>query len=64
MVTMKQARAEFANRTRVTMAVKGEMVTVKERQPMGASFRTWARQRYVGQHDLSAKLARIVGGAP
>jgi len=64
-ITMKQARREFANRVMVTPATfddAGNKVTPRKRarRPLGAAFRTWARQQYRGK-PLSEKLAAIVG---
>jgi hypothetical protein len=78
MVTMKQARAEFANRATLKPAEFesrdlpfGETVRVKVkarvryRRPLShAGFRAWAAYQYQNHTDLSPKLARIVATRP
>jgi hypothetical protein len=63
-ITMKQARREFANRVTTSPAryEDGQKVAprARQRRPLGATFRAWARKQYSGK-PLSTKLAAIVG---
>lgn len=65
MITMKQARKEFAGRVTTYVEVHDkaadEKKTVKRRtrHPRAESFRAWAREHHRGKTDLSPKLRQI-----
>lgn len=64
-ITMKAARAMFANRHTAKPAETDEHgnVTkprVRKSLVRGRSFRRWARDFYEGEAHLSPKLARVV----
>lgn len=76
LITMRAARREYASPTciapaefeRVSNPITGESKLVlktpriRQRTPRARSFRSWARDRFSNEPNLSPKLARIVRG--
>jgi hypothetical protein len=68
MLTMKQARKEYAGREMVSPASKDKDGTehrrVNQRAARTQSFRAWVRATYQNYAHVNPKLARILRGSP